>query len=69
MHPDSSLWNNIKKNISIPNDYNTLINDPQFETLITEAIIGRAIVKNDFERTMRSVEECIEAIDRYLDKQ
>ena len=52
--------------IGIPNDYETLINDPEYETLIREAIYGRVMAKIDLENAISRVENCINQIDRYL---
>jgi hypothetical protein len=52
--------------IAIPNDYTFLINDSEYETLITEALLGRYMEVSDFQRTIELVENCIEQIDRYL---
>ncbi|MBT8287568.1 MAG: hypothetical protein HKN00_11210 [Flavobacteriaceae bacterium] len=54
------------KKISIPNDYSTLINDPEFESLVTEAINGRRNIIRDYERTIQNVKTCIEFINSYL---
>lgn len=58
---DSSI-----KRIGIPVDYNRIINDPEYETLITEAILGRWNFKRGFESTIQSTEKCIDMIHRYL---
>ena len=54
------------KRIGIPNDYEHLINDSKFETIISEAILGRNMEVGDFKRTIEFVERGIEEIDRYL---
>jgi hypothetical protein len=54
--------------MAIPNDYDFLINDSEYETLITEALLGRNMEVSDFERTIELVEKCIEQIDQYLGK-
>ena len=58
--------NNFSSQISIPNDYEKLINDPEFETLIIEAIHGRLNIKTDFERTISISQNCISEIETYL---
>jgi len=63
---DSSIWKSISNNVGIPNDYEQLILDAEFETLIAEAIHGRANIDNDYIWTNQMVEDCIAAIDRYL---
>ena len=45
--------------VGIPNDYDFLINDPEYETLIIEALNGRGSSKYDMERTISNVENCI----------
>ena len=52
--------------IGIPNDYDFLINDPEFETLVAEAINGRIYFLRDFWNTILHSERCIEEIDNYL---
>ena len=52
--------------IAVPNDYDYLINDPKYETLISEAIIGRRIQIRDFEFTIELVEKGISEINDYL---
>ena len=54
------------KRLGIPNDYDTLINDPEYETLIYEALNGRRSAKGELERTIGAVENCINEIDKYL---
>jgi hypothetical protein len=65
---DKKIYDSINKNVGIPNDYQRLIHDPEFETLIAEAIHGRTNINNDYIRTTQLVEDCIAAIDRYLSK-
>lgn len=50
----------------IPNDYEFLVNDPEYETLISEAIAGRYMGIIDIKKTINSVENCISQIDIYL---
>ncbi|HSQ86106.1 MAG TPA: DUF6090 family protein, partial [Desulfobacterales bacterium] len=54
--------------LAIPNDYQYLIHDSQYESLIGEAILGREMEVRDFERTIAWVEKCIHEIDQYLIK-
>ncbi len=63
---NKDIYSSIRKNVGIPNDYEQLIHDPEFETLIAEAIHGRANIDHDFKRTKKMVEDCIVAIDQYL---
>lgn len=53
--------------IAVPNNYNALINDAEFETLIVEAILGRINFVSDYERTITAVNSCINLIDEYLE--
>jgi len=50
----------------MPNDYQHLLYDSEFETLIAEAMLGRSMEVDDFERTIEWIEKGIEEIDRYL---
>ena len=52
--------------IGIPNNYETLINDPEFETLIIEAENGRYVEDFFYKLTIQNIEECIAEIDAYL---
>ena len=54
--------------VGIPNDYDLLINDPEYETLIIEALRGRSGSIYDLESTIRRVEKCIDYIDKYLEQ-
>jgi hypothetical protein len=56
-----------KPKIGVPNNYTFLINDPEFETLVVEAINGRGNFLQDFERTIAKVELCLSKINRYLE--
>jgi len=53
--------------LGIPNDYEFLINDPEYETLVAEAIVGRKMAIRDFKNTIEFVENCIIEIDNYLE--
>jgi hypothetical protein len=55
-----------RKLFGIPNDYDRLINDPEFETLIIESLRGRSNYITQFTNTIESVETCLSEIDRYL---
>ncbi|MBT8218568.1 MAG: hypothetical protein KJP00_02005, partial [Bacteroidia bacterium] len=57
---------NRNKRIGVPINYLKLINDPEYETLIVEAITGRLNFRNGFNSTIRDTEKCIDMIDRYL---
>jgi len=52
--------------IGIPNNYEVLINDPEFETLIIEAIKGRNVNDRFFTIGIQKIEECTAQIDEYL---
>lgn len=54
--------------LGIPNDYEFLINDPEYETRIAEALQGRNMEIRDFGRAVELVENCIDQIDGYLKK-
>ncbi|MFC2148342.1 hypothetical protein ACFLR9_07220, partial [Bacteroidota bacterium] len=64
---DYSDFRENKFKIGVPNNYTALVNDPEFETLVVEAISGRANFLRDFERTIGNVELCLSQINRYLD--
>ena len=64
---DYSDFRENKFKIGVPNNYAALVNDPEFETLVVEAISGRANFLRDFERTIGNVELCLSQINRYLD--
>jgi len=49
-----------------PNDYTKLMDDPKYETLISESIMLRRVKIRDFEFTIKIVEEGILKIDNYL---
>jgi len=63
---DTLNWRNMSSKIGIPNDYEIVINDPEYQSLIVEAIYGRLTFNYDFERSIAYVESCINAIDSYL---
>ncbi len=50
--------------VGIPKDYEHLLYDSEFETLIAEAMLGRSMEVSDFERTIEWIEKGIEEIDR-----
>tara|TARA_R110001632_G_scaffold83134_2_gene184214 strand:- start:2750 stop:3496 length:747 start_codon:yes stop_codon:yes gene_type:complete len=54
--------------LGIPNNYNLLINDPEYETLIFEANTGRNMASSDLRRTIKDIENCIKQIDSYLEQ-
>ena len=56
-----------KSKVGVPNNYSRLLNDPEFETLVVEAIIGRANILRDYERTIDNVEICLDKINKYLE--
>ena len=49
-----------------PNEYTRLMNDPKYETLISEAIMIRRVHLRNFEFTIKFVEDVILKIDNYL---
>ena len=54
--------------LGIPNDYEFLINDPEYETLVAEAIQGRKMMTRDNVKTIELVENCVLQIDKYLEE-
>jgi len=54
--------------LGIPNNYEFLINDPEFETLIAEAIDGRNHFVYHYLEAINEVENSIKLIDAYLIK-
>ena len=64
--PDVSL-NQLRASLkAIPNDYEYLMNDPQYESLITEAITNRKLLLRDYENTIELVKKGISEIEYYL---
>ena len=57
---------NTIKLIGVPNDYQYLINDPKYETLMNEALIGRTMIVQDIKSTIALIENCLNEIDAYL---
>ena len=53
-------------NYGIPNDYHHLLNDPEYATLISEALVGRTMAIQDLRSTIILVEDCLKQIDKYL---
>ncbi|MFH4967287.1 DUF6090 family protein [Gaetbulibacter sp. M240] len=51
---------------AIPNDYESLIKNPKYESIISEAIMDRKIQIRDFEFTLGLVQKGINQIDAYL---
>lgn len=51
---------------SAPNDYEFLLTDSEYESLISEAILGRTMEVIDYQKTILLVEEGIQQIDKYL---
>lgn len=64
--PDVSLGQLRGSFIAIPNDYEQLVNDPKYESLISEAIIDRRVQLRDFENTIELVKKGISEIEDYL---
>lgn len=51
---------------AIPNDYEQLMNDPQFESLISESILERKVQLRDYENTIALVKKGISTLEDYL---
>lgn len=51
-----------------PNDYEQLLNDPEYSTLISEALVGRTMAIQDLRSTIILVEDCLKEIEKYLQK-
>jgi hypothetical protein len=64
--PDDSLNKLRKSSIAIPNDYEILMNDPKYESIISEAIIARKLQLRDFEFTIGLIEKGLSEIEEYL---
>ena len=52
--------------IGVPINYRILINDPEYETLIIEAISGRMNFKKGYETTIAEIEDYLQFIEAYL---
>ena len=66
--PDVSL-NQLRKSFkAIPNNYEYLMNDPNYESLISEAIYNRRLLLRDFGGTVERVKKGISEIEYYLKK-
>ncbi|MBI1307599.1 MAG: hypothetical protein GC181_13435 [Bacteroidetes bacterium] len=50
----------------IPNDYDKLMNDPEYETLVNEALIGRTMMIQDLKSTIALINNCLKEIDAYI---
>ena len=64
--PDASMSQLRRSFKAIPNNYEYLMNDPQFESLISEAIFDRRLLLRDYEYTIELVKKGISEIDDYL---
>ena len=64
--PDVSLSQLRKSFKAIPNNYEYLMNDPKYESLISEAIYNRRLLLRDFENTIELVKKGIYEIEYYL---
>ena len=64
--PDVSLSQLRKSFKAIPNNYEYLMNDPKYESLISEAIYNRRLLLRDFENTIELVKNGIYEIEYYL---
>ena len=66
--PDVSL-NQLRKSFkAIPNNYEYLMNDPKYESLISESIVNSRLLFRDFENTVELVIKGISEIEYYLKK-
>lgn len=64
--PDVTL-NQLRASLkALPNDYEYLMKDPQYESLITEAITNRRLLLRDYENTIELVKKGISEIEDYL---
>jgi len=63
---DSFGWKDLDDQLGVPVDYDYVINDPQFETLIAEAIHGRMMNKYDLENALDYLKTCLAVIEQYL---
>jgi len=59
-------WQELYAKEGVPTDYDYVINDAEFETLIAEAIHGRMINGYDLGNTIDYIKTCLSLIDRYL---
>jgi len=64
--PDVSMRQLRSSFKAIPNNYEYLMNDPQFESLISESIFNKRILLRDFENTIELVKKGISEIEDYL---
>ena len=64
--PDDSLNKLRRSSTAIPNDYEVLMNDSKYESIISEAIIARKLQLRDFEFTIGLIEKSISEIEGYL---
>jgi hypothetical protein len=60
--PDDSLNKLRNSSTAIPNDYEKLMNDPKYESIISDAIIARKLELRDFESTIGLIEKGISEI-------
>ena len=64
--PDDSFIKLVTSSTAIPNDYEDLMNDPKYESIISEIILARKKQLRDFEFTMGLIEKCISEIEENL---
>ena len=64
--PDVSLMQLRNSFRAIPNNYEYLMNDPKYESLISEAIFDRRLLLRDYENTIELVRKVISEIEDYL---
>lgn len=65
-NPEDDLRTLVDSHRAIPNDYSKIMNDPKYETLVSESIMHLRRKLRDFEFTIKTVEEGILKIDNYL---
>jgi len=64
--PDASMRQLRRSFKAIPNNYEYLMNDPKYESLISEAIFDRRLLLRDFENTIELVIKGNSEIEYYL---
>lgn len=64
--PDASMRELRGSFKAIPNNYEYLMNDPKYESLISESIFNKRLLLRDFENTIELVIQGITAIEAYL---
>ncbi|MEN2284465.1 DUF6090 family protein, partial [Algoriphagus sp. SE2] len=64
--PDVSMEELRRSFKAIPNNYEYIMNDPKFESLISESIFNKRLLLRDFENTIELVKKGITEIEYYL---